>query len=127
VQTARPVKSDLRAAARYVTAQRQSDDLLIYQIPHIRYTFSYYASGRQNPEDPAWSGVEGPYTNNGMSPAAADAWIATRLGAANVVWLISSETSMWDARNLTEQWFTANATATDRVDFSRVAVTRYVR
>jgi hypothetical protein len=62
-----------------------------------------------------------------MSPAAADAWIATRLGAANVVWLISSETSMWDARNLTEQWFTANATATDRVDFSRVAVTRYVR
>ena len=46
-QTMRPIKSDFRAAARYVMTHRQGDDLLVYQIPHIRYTFSYYASGRQ--------------------------------------------------------------------------------
>ena len=82
VQTARPIKSDLRAAARYVTAHRQSDDLLIYQIPHIRYTFSYYASGytsgRNDPNAPAFLGVDGLYTNNGMSEAEAADRMAQR-------------------------------------------------
>ena len=71
--------------------------------------------------------MEGPYTNNGMTPAEADAWMATRLGGSHVVWLVASETAMWDQRNLTDQWFAANATATDRAAFNRVNVTRYER
>ena len=62
---------DLRAAARYVTAHRQADDLAVYQIPYIRYTFSYYASGRNDPNDAAILGIDGLYTNNGMSEAEA--------------------------------------------------------
>ena len=127
LQASQPIKADFRAAAAYVLARYQSGDAIMYQIPYNRYTFTYYASGRKDPEDPAWAGVEGPYTNYGMSPAEADAWIATRLGGAHVVWLVLSETPMWDERNLTEQWFTANAAATDRADFNRVRVTRYVR
>ena len=45
MQTVRPIKADLRAAVGYVAAHRQNPDRLVYQIPHIRYTFSYYASG----------------------------------------------------------------------------------
>ena len=66
-QTLLPIKSDFRAAARYVLAHRQSDDLLVYQIPHIRYTFSYYASGRNDPDDPVLLGMDGLYTNGGMN------------------------------------------------------------
>jgi mannosyltransferase len=129
VQTARPVKSDLRAAARYVTAQRQSDDLLIYQIPHIRYTFSYYASGytsgRNDPNAPTFLGVDGLYTNNGMSEAEAADRMARGTAGARAVWLIASEAPMWDQRGLTERWLVQHGTPALNADFERVSVTRY--
>ncbi len=127
LQATEPIKADFRSAAAYVTARFRPGDAIMYQIPYNRYTFSYYASGRQDPEDPAWTGVEGPYTNYGMSEPEADAWIATRLGGSHVAWLILSESDMWDQRNLTEQWFAAHARATDRVNFERVTVVRYER
>ena len=127
LQGARPIKADFRAAAAYVLARYRPGDAIMYQIPYNRYTLTYYASARQDPEDPAWKGVEGPYTNHGMSSAEADAWMATRLGASHVVWLVASETSMWDERNLTGQWFESNAAETERADFARVSVIRYER
>lgn len=127
LQATQPIKADFRAAATYVIARYQPGDKIMYQIPYNRYTFSYYASGHEDPEDPRWAGVEGPYTNFGMNAAEADAWIAARLGAAHAVWLVSSEAPMWDARGLTDQWFEANATVTDRADFIRVRVARYER
>ena len=127
LQASQPIKADFRSAAAYVRARYQPGDKIMHQIPYNRLTFAYYAGGRQDPEDPAWAGVDGPYTNAGMSEAEVDAWIATRLGGAHVVWLVASEAPMWDERNLTDQWFAAHATATDRADFERVRVTRYVR
>lgn len=127
LQASQAIKADFRGAAGYVLAQHQPGDAIMYQIPYNRYTFTYYASGRQDPEDPAWAGVEGPYTNYGMSAAEADAWIATRLGDGRVIWLILSEGPMWDARGLTEQWFAAHATETARAEFARVTVVRYER
>ncbi len=62
-----------------------------------------------------------------MTEAEADAWMATRVGGAKTVWLISSEVPMWDERNLTSQWLEANATPADRTEFVRVIVTRYIR
>ena len=129
MQSARPIKSDLRAAARYVTAHRQSDDLVIYQIPHIRYTFSYYASGytsgRNDPNAPAFLGVDGLYTNNGMSEAEAANRMVSETAGARAVWLIASEASMWDQRGLTERWLADHATPALHADFERVSVTRY--
>ena len=121
----------MRAAARYVTTRRQSDDLLIYQIPHIRYTFSYYASGytsdRNDPNAPAYLGVDGLYTNNGMSEAEAADRMANGTAGAKAVWLIASETPMWDQRGLTERWLVEHGTPTAHADFERVSVTRYER
>ena len=113
VQTMRPIKSDLRAAAGYVTAHRQDDDRLIYQIPHIHYTFSYYASGRHDPNEPAFIGVDGLYTNNGMTEAEAADQMAGEIAGARVVWLIASEASMWDQRGLTERWLNEHGTPRD--------------
>ena len=127
LQASQPIKADFRAAATYVRTSHQPGDAVLYQIPYNRYTFSYYASGRADPEDPDWTGVEGPYTNNGMNEADADAWLATRIGGAKTVWLVMSEASMWDERDLTGQWLGANATAADRAEFPRVTVTRYTR
>lgn len=127
LQASQSIKADFRSAAAYVLARYEPGDKIMYQIPYNRFTFAYYASRRHDPEDLAWAGVEGPYTNYGMSEAEADAWMATRLGGAPVVWLVASEVPMWDGRNLTEQWFGANATATDRADFTRVSVIRYER
>ena len=127
LQATQPIKADFRAAATYVLARWQPGDTLMYQIPYNRYTFTYYASPAHDPEDPAWQGVEGPYTNAGMGEAEADAWMATRIGGAERVWLISSEAPMWDERNLTGRWLDANATAADRAEFARVTVERYER
>ena len=98
VQTVRPIKSDLRAAADYVAAHLQADDRLVYQIPYIRYTFSYYASGRNNPNDPAFLGMDGLYTNNSMTEAEAADRMARGTAGAGAVWLIASEAPMWDQR-----------------------------
>lgn len=127
LQATQPIKADFRAAAAYVVQRWQPGDALMYQIPYNRFTFTYYASAGRNPQDLSWSGVDGPYTNAGMSEAEADAWIATRLGGANTVWLVSSEAPMWDERDLTGQWFDANAQEVDRADFARVTVLRYRR
>jgi len=127
LQASQPIKADFRAAASYVLASHQPDDVVLYQIPYNRFTFSYYASRNADPEDPVWTGIEGPYTNNGMTEAEADAWMATRIGSAQTVWLIMSEAPMWDERNLTGRWLEANATSADHAEFARVTVTRFVR
>ncbi len=127
LQTNQPIKADFRAAASYVLASHRPDDVVLYQIPYNRFTFSYYASRNADPEDPAWTGIEGPYTNNGMTEAEADAWMATKIGSAQIVWLIMSEAPMWDERNLTGRWLEANATIADRTEFARIIVTKFVR
>jgi mannosyltransferase len=124
-QARQMIKSDFRAAAQYVATNRQPDDLLVYQIPHSRYTFTYYSSGRGDPETGAWRGFDGLYTNNGMDEAEAADRMATGMTGAGAVWLIASEAPMWDVRGLTEGWLAAHGTVTHHAEFARVTVTRY--
>lgn len=125
-QGSQPIKSDFRAAAAYVLAARQQGDVLVFQIPYNRHTFSYYANGRYDPDDRSLPWADGPYTNNGMTEAEAAAWLTRSLGGAPAAWLIASEVAMWDSRGLTEAWFAAHGRITDRAEFARVTVTRYV-
>ncbi len=119
MQDSQPIKSDFRAAAAYVMAHESPGDLLIFQIPYNRYTFSYYAG-----EGQPW--IDGPYTNRGQDQAFVDGWMARGTMGARRAWLIASEVPLWDARGLTVQWLAAHAAAEDRADFARVSVTRYV-
>ena len=127
VQVREPIKADFRSAAQHVLARFQPGDVVLYQIPYNRYTFTYYASGRYDPEDPAWAGVDGPYTNRGMTEADVDVYLRSRLAPGQAVWLVASEVPMWDERGLAEKWLNANMRAADRASFARVDVTRYER
>ncbi|MCS7179409.1 MAG: glycosyltransferase family 39 protein [Anaerolineae bacterium] len=123
-----PIKSDVRAAAAYVEARYRPGDLLIFQIPHIRYTFDYYFG----PTEYLWA--DGLYTNhrteNGvyrLSEDAAGRWMALIVGDRRRVWLVASEVEMWDERNLVQGWLETVFRRTDEAHFVRIDVYEYQR
>jgi mannosyltransferase len=133
-QSNQPIKSDFRAATQFFDAHSKPGDLLIYQIPYIRYTFTYYL-GRskmtpqhagQAPAHPLeFPWLDGPYTNSGMSESTLAEQMGSSTAQAQAVWLIASEVPMWDSRGLTQAWLAAHGSITDHTDFARVSVTRY--
>lgn len=121
-----PIKSDVRAAAAYVESRYQPGDLLLFQIPHIRYTFDYYFG----PTDYLWA--DGLYTNHRtaeggyrLSEEAAGRWMALIIGDHTRVWLVASEVEMWDERNLVQGWLERMFTRADEAHFIRVDVYKY--
>lgn len=113
-----PIKSDFRAAAAYVEAQRQPGDVLLFQIPYNRIVYEYYAG-------PQPGSLEGRYTNSGAGKAQVDEEMRRAIGQAPVVWLLASEEEMWDQRRLARQWLEDRGEITDQQDFARVQVVRY--
>jgi 4-amino-4-deoxy-L-arabinose transferase-like glycosyltransferase len=127
-QRSQPIKSDFRAAARFVLAHRQPGDLLLFQIPYSRYPFSYYSNGGVPEElsargDLPW--MEGPFTNNGASEVVIAEQMARGTAGRRAVWLIASEVVLWDQRELTRAWLSSNGQVTDQADFTRVSVARF--
>jgi mannosyltransferase len=124
-QATTPFKSDFRSAAHAIAQQFQPGDLVVFQIPHVQYTFDYYF---RRP----YQAMSGPYTNftgdiNGYqsSDETVLAQIQPMFADQHTVWLVSSEAAMWDARNLLQRWLEANGRATFREDYVQVQVTRY--
>jgi hypothetical protein len=122
-QTTVPLKSDFRSAATFVERRYDSGDLLIFQIPHGRYTFDYYFG----PADYAWA--EGLYTNHRfddgsfrLTPDQAAAELAAMTDGYDRVWLIASEVDMWDQRQLVQGWLDAHGTRLTEGHFARVEV-----
>lgn len=125
MQAATPFKSDFRSAARAIEREIKPDDLLVFQIPHVRHTFDYYF--RQ-----PYQATGGPYTNypgdfNGYQShdAAVLEEIRPMFAGQHTVWLVSSEAAMWDARNLLQRWLETNGEVTFRAEYPQVQVTRY--
>lgn len=118
MQAAQPVKSDFRAAAHYVDQRAGPDDLFIFQIPHVRYTFDYYY-----PRAFLWA--DGLYTNYGMSDAQVDAQMRALIGDHRQVWLIASEMPMWDQNLQVFNWLESNARRVEVSRFMLVDVYRY--
>ncbi len=117
-QTHTPIKSDFRAAAAYVEAQRQPGDALLFQMPYNRIVYEYYAGAQT-------LGIDGRYTNSGSTEAQVDDELRRAVGDAPAVWLLASEEQMWDQRQLTRQWLETHGEITDQQDFARVQVVRY--
>ncbi len=128
IQATVPIKSDVRAAAAYVESHYRPDDLLVFQIPHIRYTFDYYFG----PTDYLW--VDGLYTNHRtesgeyrLSEESASRWMALIIGDRARVWLVASEVEMWDERNLVQGWLEKAFIRAEEAHFTRVDVYEYQR
>ena len=113
-----PIKSDFRAAARYFAAHRQGDELVIFQIPYVRYTFEYYFH-----DEYRWA--EGLYTNYGMSEEEVDRLMQAMVAGYEEVWLVASEMEMWDQRGLVKRWLDTHGQVMDRADFTRVTLVHY--
>ncbi len=125
-QASTPIKPDMRAAARYVEAAYRPGDLLIFQIPHLRYTFDYYFG----PADYAW--VDGLFTNHRtedggyrMTEEEASAQMTQMTEGHSTVWLVASETEMWDERHLVERWLVVHGQREAEAHFVLVDVTGY--
>ena len=118
VQTARPLKSDFRAAAAFVAARYRNGEPIIFQMPYIRYVFDYYFRVEYAPHD-------GPWTNDGKTEESAGQLMASTVGEHAQIWLVSSESWLWDERGLTRAWLEAHAQLVDSAGFARVDVFRY--
>jgi len=118
-QSTTPIKSEFRAAAQYVQERRQSDELVLFHISYVRYTFEYYY-GDASP----WA--EGIPTDASTTEQAVDTLMRERTAGHDVLWLVLSEAEMWDPRGMTLAWVEAHAWVDQRADFERVTVIRYV-
>ncbi len=154
LQSRSQIKADFRSATAYVLNNAGPDDLLLFQIPYGRYSFDYYVQRLAMPQTvrhqtdgnlalhggaahrayipllagragSAYQWAEGLYTNAGMSESEADRRMAEMAGRSPVVWLLSSESAMWDERGLVEGWLDQHGDLTDTVHYVRVSVYRY--
>ena len=111
------IKSDFRAAAEYVEDDGRGD-LMVFLIPQGRSVFDYYY------DDPlVWA--DAPYTDGSMgAPEVARAMEEATEGHQHV-WLILTETELWDSRGLVQGWFETNGTLLGKRSFARVDVHLY--
>jgi len=145
LQARTPVKADYRSATQYVVSRMVPEDKVLFQIPYGRYSFEYYLGhSRISPSpkltaagyhvflplaavgSPSTRWIDGLYTNGGMSPGEVDQQMAGLVGDCRVVWLVASEVAIWDERGLVQGWLDSHATLTDRAEFVRVSVRRYL-
>jgi hypothetical protein len=118
VQASTPIKSDFRAAAGYVTAHRQNNAPIMFQIPYVRDTFDYYYHDK-------YVALEGLWTNNGLGEAQVEETMARLLEAYPEVWLVTSESWLWDSRDLTRAWLNEHADLIESASFTLVDVYHY--
>jgi hypothetical protein len=118
VQATTPMKSDFRAAARYVMTHRQNDAPIMFQMPYVRGTFDYYF-------DTEYVALEGPWTNGGESEAQVENSMTQSLVTYPEVWLVASESWLWDSRGLTQAWLDQHADLVESASFALVDVYHY--
>lgn len=118
VQDTRPIKSDFRAAAAFVAARYGPGEPIMFQVPYVRHTFDYYF-----PHE--YPGLDGPWTNDGKNEESAAQLMAATVGDHTQLWLVSSESWLWDGRGLTGEWLDSHAHLLESASFTRVDVYYY--
>jgi mannosyltransferase len=118
VQAAFPIKSDFRTAAAFVAERYSDGEPIMFQVPYVRYVFDYYFR-RPHPT------LDGPWTNDGKDEAQAAQMMAVTAAGHETLWLVSSESWLWDERGLTRAWLEQHGELADAASFARVDVYRY--
>jgi len=104
-QVVRPIKPQFREATRHLYARRAPDALLLFQIPYNHIVVDYYAPATLDPWEKApytnWRNDDGSYQVQ-AGDVADQMWELT--AGYEEVWLIYSEATMWDERELVKAW-----------------------
>lgn len=111
------IKSDFRSAAQYVKEDGRGD-LMMFLIPHGRLVFDYYYQDQL-----PWA--EAPYTNDGTVAEQVAGAMEEATAGHEEVWLIITESEMWDLRGLVKGWFEEHAALLSHSSFARVEVRLY--
>lgn len=149
IQAGTPLKTDYRSATRYLLDDFKAGDLVVFQIPHGRYSFEYYR--RRLAQEARRASVaraqlltssayvplvfpdsrmgswyyDGLYTNAGMYAVEVDRRLSEAVDGRRAVWLVATETELWDARRLVETWLGEHLHLTQQSGFRRVTVSRF--
>jgi len=109
-QVALPIKPQFREVAAYLQSNRDPEDLLLFQIPYNHIVVAYYMDVPLDPYAEAaytnWRTEDGGYLWGSEEVAAV---MRSLLGGHKGVWLVYSESAMWDERALVKAWLDANA------------------
>jgi mannosyltransferase len=111
------IKSDFRAAAAFVEEEGQGD-VVMFLIPQVRPVFEYYYHRQVS-----W--VDAPYTNRGMTADEVARVMEEAVATRREVWLVVSESELWDSRGLVEEWFEGHGELLTQRSFARVQVYLY--
>ncbi len=140
-QVVYPIRPDVRAMSQYVASAMEPGDLFVFQIPYTRYAFEYYLPFFK-PLAPLEGGplapdglrtidglrdrlIEAPFTNGGATPDDVTAALKPLTERAPHIWLIESESTMWDGRGMVRAWFDTHMTVASRRELHGVVATQY--
>jgi mannosyltransferase len=101
-QATRSIKPDFRAAANYVRGHYAPGDLILFHLSYIEQNFAYYYG-----DD--YSGRGAPAAGNEMSEQDIGFYIQTQTNGYDRVWLVQSESNMWDPRGLVKGWMDSHS------------------
>jgi hypothetical protein len=111
------IKSDYRSAAEYVKEDGRGD-LFVFLLPQGRPVFDYYYGDQ-------FGWMDAPYTNSGMGAQAVAEEMAEATQGYGEVWLVVSESELWDKRELVQQWLDDNGTLLGKRSYARVDLFLY--
>lgn len=111
-------RTDFRAAANYYAAHRQPGDVVGFEATYAARPFLWYAP-------PDTQLVEFPYTDDGMTPEEAAAWLTAATAGSPRVWFVEHEEWLWDGRRLVYTWLERNGRLVQQVEFPGVRVSLY--
>jgi mannosyltransferase len=117
-QQSRPIKADFRAAAQHLANQPVRPTTIALQIPYLVKTFDYYYPYE-------YTFIEGLWTNDGKEPEEVHTQMQRLTAEVADLWLVVSEESMWDNRQLMRSWLSDHATLVNQAHFMRVDVYHY--
>ncbi|MGC9394417.1 MAG: glycosyltransferase family 39 protein [Anaerolineae bacterium] len=104
-----PIKPQFQLATRDIEASRAPSELVLFQIPYNHHVTLYYAESSLDP----WA--EAPFTNWRKADGSyhvympyVDEQMQMLTSGYSGVWLVYSETALWDDRELVKQWLDAH-------------------
>jgi 4-amino-4-deoxy-L-arabinose transferase-like glycosyltransferase len=118
-QDRHPIKPDFQSVATHLETRYRFGDLIVFHLSSMEDNFDYYF-------DPLYSGWGAPAPGGEMSDADLDLYMRSAINGHETVWLVLSESQMWDPQGRVKAWMDAVAVAPpEERAFAHVSVYRY--